>query len=225
MAYDASYAKYIDHTVLKAYTTKETLKKFCDEAKEYEFKSVCVNPANVPYCVEQLKGTEVNVAAVVGFPLGANTSLVKAIEAMEAVKSGAGEVDMVINIGALKDKDYDYVEKDIKAVVDAAHPQAGVKVIIETCYLTDEEKVKACQLAMSAGADFVKTSTGFGTGGATVEDVALMKKTVGDKMRVKASTGINNREIADAMIAAGAVRFGTSKGIYIVKDELPPQQK
>ncbi|MBU3878134.1 deoxyribose-phosphate aldolase [Faecalicatena sp. AGMB00832] len=220
MGYDSSYAKYMDHTVLKADTTKETLKRFCDEAKEYGFASVCVNPGNVPYVAEQLKGSKVITCSVVGFPLGANTTYMKAMEAMEAVKNGAEEVDMVIHVGALKDKDYDYVKKDIEAVVQAAHPQAEVKVIIETCLLTDEEKVTACELAKAAGADFVKTSTGFGSGGATVEDIRLMKKTVGD-MKVKASTGINNRKICDEMLAAGACRMGTSKGIYIVKDEEP----
>lgn len=220
MGYDSSYAKYMDHTVLKADTTKETLKRFCDEAKEYGFASVCVNPGNVPYVAEQLKGSKVITCSVIGFPLGANTTYMKAMEAMEAVKNGAEEVDMVINVGALKDKDYDYVKKDIEAVVQAAHPQAEVKVIIETCLLTDEEKVTACELAKAAGADFVKTSTGFGSGGATVEDIRLMKKTVGD-MKVKASTGINNRKICDEMLAVGACRMGTSKGIYIVKDEEP----
>ena len=219
MGYDSSYAKYMDHTVLKMDTTKATLKRFCDEAKEYGFASVCVNPVNVAYVAEQLKGSNVITCSVIGFPLGANTTFIKAAEALEAVKNGAGEVDMVINVGALKDKDYDYVKKDIQAVVDAAHPQAEVKVIIETCLLTDEEKVIACKLAKEAGADFVKTSTGFGSGGATVEDVRLMKETVGEDMKVKASTGINDREICDAMIAAGACRMGTSKGIYIVKDE------
>lgn len=219
MGYDSSYAKYMDHTVLKMDTTKETLKRFCDEAKEYGFASVCVNPGNVAYVAEQLKGSNVITCSVIGFPLGANTTFIKAAEALEAVKNGAGEVDMVINVGALKDKDYDYVKKDIQAVVDAAHPQAEVKVIIETCLLTDEEKVIACKLAKEAGADFVKTSTGFGSGGATVEDVRLMKETVGENMKVKASTGINDREICDAMLAAGACRMGTSKGIYIVKDE------
>lgn len=215
--YNADYAKYMDHTVLKPETTKAVLKKFCDEAKEYKFASVCVNPANVRYVAEQLKGTGVKACCVIGFPLGANTTLVKALEAVEAVKNGAQEVDMVINVGALKDKEYDYVYEDIKAVVDAAHPNALVKVIIETCLLTDEEKIIACQLAKKAKADFVKTSTGFGSGGATVEDIRLMKQTVGDDMMVKASTGINNREICDAMIEAGAVRMGTSKGIFIVK--------
>ncbi len=225
MAYNSDYAKYIDHTLLKAFATKETVKKFCDEAKEYHFASVCVNPCNVKYAAEQLKGSGVNTCCVIGFPLGANTTLVKTIEALEAVKNGANEVDMVINIGALKDGDYQYVAKDIQAVVDAAHPNALVKVIIETCYLTDDEKIKACQIAMKAGAEFVKTSSGFGSGGATIADVALMKKTVGDKMQVKASTGINNRAICDEMIKNGATRLGTSKGIYIIKDELPPNDK
>lgn len=220
MGYDKSYAKYMDHTVLKADTTKGTLKKFCDEAKEYGFASVCVNPGNVPYIADQLKGSGVITCSVIGFPLGANTTFMKAMETLEAVKNGAGEVDMVINVGALKDKDYDYVKKDIGAVVNAAHPQAEVKVIIETCLLTDEEKVTACKLAKEAGADFVKTSTGFGSGGATAEDIRLMKQTVGD-MRVKASTGVNNRRICDEMLAAGACRMGTSKGIYIVKDVEP----
>lgn len=221
MAYDQSYAQYIDHTVLKIATTTQTLKKFCDEAREYGFASVCVNPCNIPYVVSQLKGSGVKACAVIGFPLGANTTFIKAMETLEAVRNGAEEVDMVINIGRLKDKDYDYVLKDIQAVVDAAHPHALVKVIIETCVLTDEEKVKVCQLAREAGADFVKTSTGFGDGGATAADVRLMKQTVGEGVQVKASTGINNRQICDEMVAAGAVRMGTSKGIYIVKDELP----
>jgi len=219
--YDKSYAQYMDHTVLKIATTKETLKKFTEEAKEYEFASVCVNPCNVKFVAEQLKGTNVKTCSVIGFPLGANTSTIKALEAKQAIEDGADEVDMVINVGRLKDKDYDYVENDIRAVVEASHPRAIVKVILETCELTDEEKVIACKLALKANADFVKTSTGFGKGGATIEDVKLMKETVGDKMRVKASTGINNRAICDAMLEAGAVRMGTSKGIYIVKDEEP----
>ncbi len=221
MGYDNTYAQYIDHTVLKIATTRQTLKRFCDEAKEYHFASVCVNPCNVPYVAEQLKGSGVKTCSVIGFPLGANTTFIKAMETLEAVKNGAEEIDMVINVGRLKDQDYDYVLKDIQAVVRAAHPLALVKVIIETCVLTDDEKVKACQLAKEAGADFVKTSTGFGDGGATVEDVRLMKQTVGESMRVKASTGINNRKICDDMLSAGAVRMGTSKGIFIVKDELP----
>jgi deoxyribose-phosphate aldolase len=221
MAYDEGYSKYIDHTVLKIATTKETVLKFCAEAKQYHFASVCVNPCNVPLVAKELEGTGVKTCCVIGFPLGANTTKVKAFETVDAVENGAQEVDMVINVGRLKDNDYDYVREDIKAVVDAAHPKALVKVIIETCVLTDEEKVKACELSKEAGADFVKTSTGFGTGGATVHDVVLMKKTVGDELQVKASTGINSRAKCDEMIAAGAVRMGTSKGVYIVKDELP----
>ncbi len=216
---DMSYGKYMDHTVLKPETIRSSVKRFCDEAKEWGFASVCVNPTHVKFVSNELKGTNVKTCCVIGFPLGANTPFVKAVEAMEAVKNGANEVDMVINVGALKDKDYDLVLADIKGVVDAAHPTAEVKVIIETCLLTDEEKVRACELAKQAGADFVKTSTGFGSGGATVEDIRLMKRTVGDSMRVKASTGINDRAICDAMIAAGAVRMGTSKGIKIIMGE------
>jgi deoxyribose-phosphate aldolase len=218
-SYDASYAKYMDHTVLKPATTKETLKKFCDEAREYHFASVCVNSGNIRFIAEQLKGSGVKACSVIGFPLGACTTFVKEMETVEAIKNGAQEVDMVINIGALKDKEYDYVFEDIKAVVDAAHPYALVKVIIETSALTDEEKVVACELAKRAKADFVKTSTGFGAGGATVEDVRLMKRTVGDACMVKASTGINNRETCDKMLVAGAVRMGTSKGIKIVRGD------
>lgn len=221
MGYDHAYAQYMDHTVLKIGTTQQTLKRFCDEAKEYGFASVCVNPCNIPYVAQQLQGSGVKACAVIGFPLGANTTFIKAMEALEAVRNGAQEVDMVINVGRLKGGDDDYVRQDIRAVVEAAHPHALVKVILETCELTDEEKVRACTLSMEAGADFVKTSTGFGTGGATEADVRLMKQTVGDKLQVKASTGINNRRICDAMLAAGAVRMGTSKGIYIVKDEEP----
>ena len=223
--YDTSYAQYMDHTVLKPETTRETVKRFCDEAKEYKFASVCINPYHVSYVSEQLKGSGVKTCCVIGFPLGANTSFVKGLETMEAVKNGADEVDMVINIGALKDKNYTCVYEDIKTVVENAHPKAIVKVIIETSALTDEEKVIACELAKRANADFVKTSTGMGTGGATVEDVRLMKRTVGDNMRVKASTGINDREITDKMLAAGAVRMGTSKGIFIVKGEQPTTPK
>lgn len=218
-SYDASYGKYMDHTVLKPDTIRNTVKRFCDEAKEYKFASVCVNPTHVKYVASQLAGSGVKTCCVIGFPLGANTSFVKGVETMEAVKNGAEEVDMVINVGALKDKDYDLVYEDIKAVVDAAHPKALVKVIIETCLLTDEEKVRACELAKQAKADFVKTSTGFGSGGATVEDIRLMKRTVGDSMMVKASTGINDRKTCDQMINAGAVRMGTSKGIMIIKGD------
>ena len=216
-SYDASYGKYCDHTVLKPETTRKTVEQFCNEAKEYGFASVCVNPTHVRYVSELLKGSGVKTCAVIGFPLGANTPFVKGVEARDAIMNGAEEVDMVINIGALKDGNYDLVSQDIKAVVDAAAGQAIVKVIIETSALTDQEKIKACLLAKNAGTNFVKTSTGFGKGGATFEDVQLMKKTVGENVLVKASTGINSRADADKMIKAGAVRLGTSKGIAIVK--------
>lgn len=217
--YDASYAKYIDHTVLKCATTRETVRRFCDEAKQYHFASVCVNPTHVQFVHEQLAGSGVATCCVIGFPLGATTTLVKTTETVEAVKNGAEEVDMVINIGALRDRRLDEVMEDIKAVVAAAHPRALVKVILETSDLTDEEKELGCELAVRAGADFVKTSSGFGTGGATAEDIALMKRVVKDRVRIKASTGINSREDADRMIGAGAVRLGTSKGIRIVTGE------
>lgn len=216
---EPGYAKYMDHTILKSTATQQTVIKFCDEAIEYQFAGVCVNPAYVKLVRDRLTGSGVMTCCVVGFPLGATTTLVKSVETCEAVRNGAEEVDMVINIGALKDGRLDFVLNDIKAVVDAAHPEAEVKVIIEASELTNEEKVTACRFAQKAGADFVKTSTGYGTGGATVEDVRLMKETVGDSMKVKASTGINNREICDAMLAAGAVRMGTSKGPRIVDGE------
>ncbi|MBT3319717.1 MAG: deoxyribose-phosphate aldolase [Clostridia bacterium] len=218
-SYDASYGQYMDHTVLKPATTQSTVAKFCDEAMRYKFASVCVNPTHVKYVADRLKGSGVKTCCVIGFPLGANTTFIKGVEAMEAVKNGADEVDMVINIGALKDKDYELVYEDIKAVVDAAHPKATVKVIIETSALEDEEKVRACELAKRAGTDFVKTSTGFGEGGATVEDVRLMKRTVGEGIMVKASTGINDRMVCDQMLAAGAIRMGTSKGIKIIEGD------
>jgi deoxyribose-phosphate aldolase len=217
--FDASYAKYVDHTVLKCGTLRETVKRFCDEAKQYHFASVCVNPTHVKFVSEQLSGSGVATCCVIGFPLGATTTLVKTVETVEAVKNGAAEVDMVINIGALKDGRLDEVYEDIHSVVNAAHPNALVKVILETSDLTDEEIVTACRLAMKAKADFVKTSSGFGTGGATTAAVALMKATVGDQLRIKASTGINDRVVADEMIKAGAVRLGTSKGIRIIKGE------
>ena len=219
MAAKPEYARYIDHTVLKPDTVRETVRRFCDEAKQYGFASVCVNPTHVRLVAAELAGSGVRTCCVIGFPLGATTPMVKAAETAEAVDNGAEEVDMVINIGALKDRDEDLVLHDIMAVVDAAHPRALVKVIIETCLLTDEEKGIACRLAREAGADFVKTSTGFGAGGATVADVRLMKAAVGDAMQVKASTGINNRAIFEEMVAAGATRMGTSKGILIVTGE------
>ena len=208
--------KYIDHTLLKADATKEQITKLCNEAKEHNFASVCVNTCYVPLCKELLKDSDVKVCCVVGFPLGAMDSASKAFEAKTAVSNGAGEVDMVINIGALKDKDYDYVTKDIEAVVNAAKPSI-VKVIIETCLLTDEEKVEACKCAMKANAEFVKTSTGFSTSGATLQDVALMRKTVGTVCKVKAAGGIRSYEDAIKMIDAGADRLGCSAGIKIVE--------
>ena len=216
MAFDPTYAQYIDHTILKMDAGRATLKRFCDEAKQYHFASVCVNPCNVAYVAGQLKGTGVKTAAVVGFPLGANTSANNAAEAKEAIQNGADEIDMVMNVAALKDGDLDYVLADMTAVVQASHPDALVKVILETAILTPEEITTASRLAAEAGADFVKTSTGF-SGGATLEAVRLMKAAVGDRCRIKASTGINNREICDAFLAEGASRFGTSKGIKIVE--------
>lgn len=213
------YAQYIDHTVLKADTTRSTVTKFCAEARQHHFASVCVNPIHVRQVAAELRGSGVKTCCVIGFPLGATTAHVKAVETAEAVQSGAEEVDMVMNIGALKDQDYDLVRADIEAVVSAAHPRASVKVIIETCLLTEAEKVMACRLSQQAGADFVKTSTGFGSSGATAEDVRLMKATVGASMQVKASTGINNRAIFEEMVGAGATRMGTSKGILIVTGE------
>jgi deoxyribose-phosphate aldolase len=210
-------AKMIDHTLLKANATREQVMKLLEEAKHYSFASVCVNPTWVKTAAEFLKDTkEVKVCTVIGFPLGATTSAVKAFEAKNAIENGAAEVDMVINIGALKDQQYDLVEKDIKAVVEVAKGKALTKVIIETSLLTNEEKVKACQLAVSAGADFVKTSTGFSTGGATVEDVALMRKTVGPTIGVKASGAVRSLEDTEAMIKAGATRIGASSGVSIV---------
>ncbi|CAH2214040.1 deoxyribose-phosphate aldolase [Tepidibacter aestuarii] len=209
-------AKYIDHTVLKAQTTEGDVKKVCEEAKEYGFFSVCINPSYIEFAKEQLKESDVKVCTVIGFPLGSNTSEVKAFETIDAIKKGADEVDMVINIGALKDKKYDYVQNDIKAVVDAADGKALVKVIIETCYLTDEEKKIACELAKKAGTDYVKTSTGFGTGGSTPQDIKLMRETVGENIGVKASGGVRSTEDAKAVIDAGASRIGASASISIV---------
>ncbi|EOR23670.1 deoxyribose-phosphate aldolase [Cytobacillus oceanisediminis] len=209
-------AKMIDHTLLKADATKEQVVTLCEEAKQYVFASVCVNPTWVKVASELLSGTEVKVCTVIGFPLGATTSATKAFETEDAIKNGATEVDMVINIGALKDKNYDLVKEDIKAVVDAAKGKALSKVIIETSLLTNEEKEIACKLAVEAGADFVKTSTGFSTGGATVEDIALMRKTVGPDVGVKASGGVRSSEDTEKMIAAGATRIGASSGVAIV---------
>lgn len=209
--------KYIDHTLLKPEATQAQIDTLLGEALEYDFMSVCINPYWVSYAADRLKESDVKVCTVIGFPLGANTSAVKAFEASTAINDGATEIDMVINIGAAKSGDWDQVEADIKAVVDVADQSVLVKVIIETCLLTDEEKVKACQAAQAAGADFVKTSTGFSTGGATLEDVRLMRETVGPDMGVKASGGVSNLEEAQAMIEAGASRIGASKGIQIIQ--------
>jgi deoxyribose-phosphate aldolase len=215
---NAEVASVIDHTILKANASSEDIRNLCLEAKEHGFASVCVNPSYVPLCVKMLDGTDVKVCTVIGFPLGANETSVKRFEAEQAVNSGAQEVDMVINIGKLKDSDYNYIYRDIEEVVEAAKlGNALTKVIIETCYLTDEEKIKACVLSAKAGADFVKTSTGFGPSGATAADVALMKYISGTKMKVKASGGIRNREDAEIMMSVGADRLGTSSGIKILK--------
>jgi deoxyribose-phosphate aldolase len=215
-----SIANLIDHTALKADTTKDQILTLCAEAKEYKFASVCVNPTWVKLAAEQLKDAEgVEVCTVIGFPLGANRPDVKAFEVKNAIENGATEVDMVINIAALKDKDNELVERDIRAVVEAAKGKALTKVIIESCLLTDEEKVRACELSVKAGADFVKTSTGFSTGGATVEDIALMRKTVGPELGVKASGGVRDLEGARAMVDAGATRIGASAGVSIVNGE------
>lgn len=209
-------AKVIDHTLLKPTATREQIETLCREAAEHGFCSVCVNPYWVPLAAKMLKGTGVKTCTVIGFPLGANTTDVKVFEAKTALENGADELDMVINIGALKSKDYDTVLQDIRAL-RALGDNFVLKVIIETSELTDEEKVKACELAAEAKADFVKTSTGFTKGGATVHDVALMKKSIPAGMQVKASGGVRTREDAEAMLAAGATRLGASSGIKIVE--------
>ncbi|WP_308551816.1 deoxyribose-phosphate aldolase [uncultured Peptoniphilus sp.] len=209
--------KMIDHTLLKPEATKEMVENLCKEAKEYDFKSVCVNPYWVSTAYEELRDSDVLVCTVVGFPLGATTKETKFFETDFAVQEGADEIDMVINVGALKSKQYDVVLEDIKSVVQAANGRT-VKVIIETCLLSDEEKVKACELSMEAGANFVKTSTGFSTAGAKVEDVELMKSIVGDNLEVKASGGIRDLDTALKMIEAGATRLGVSAGVQIVKE-------
>jgi len=210
-------ARYIDHTLLKPEATEAEIDRLADEAREFGFASVCVNPTWVKRSAERLRGSAVKTCAVIGFPLGANTPEIKAMEARRALRDGAREVDMVINVGALKSGDYDFVRRDIEKVVDAAHEgSAIVKVILETSKLTDEEKVMASALAKEAKADFVKTSTGFGGGGATVFDVALMRETVGPDMGVKASGGVRTAEEVEDMIAAGATRIGASAGVQII---------
>ena len=209
--------KLIDHTILKAFATEEEILKLCQEAMEYDFKSVCVNPVNVAFAKKALEGSDVLVCTVVGFPLGANTKEIKALETLDAIKNGADEIDMVINIGKAKEHDYDYIEEEIKCVVTASAGKT-TKVIIETCYLTDEEKVACCLAAKSAGATFVKTSTGFGTGGAIASDIKLMRETVGAEMGVKASGGVRTYEDLKVMVENGATRIGASSGIQIMKD-------
>lgn len=215
----AELAAMIDHTVLKADATEAQVTVLCQEALEYGFAAVCVNASFVGLCHRMLAGSQVEVAAVVGFPLGATLPEVKAYEAQRSVEAGATEIDMVIHVGALKSESYDYVLGDIATVVQACHARnAALKVIIEAAALTDEEKVAACHLAQEAGADYVKTSTGFGPGGATVEDVALMRRTVGPEMGIKAAGGIRTYESALAVVAAGATRIGASAGVRIVQE-------
>ncbi len=216
---DINVAKLIDHTLLKPDATQDQIAQLCYEARTHHFASVCVNPTNVRLCAQLLKGSDVMVCTVIGFPLGASAASVKAYEAQQAIRDGATEIDMVINVGALKSRDYRAVHEDIAAVVNTSHAaNAIVKVIIETALLTDEEKVIACQLSKVAGADFVKTSTGFGPGGATVEDVALMRRVVGPSLGVKASGGVRNYADTQAMVAAGATRIGASAGVAIVSE-------
>lgn len=214
---DASVSKYIDHTLLKADATREQITQLCFEARKYNFATVCVNATHTRLCVNLLRGSGVGVAVVVGFPLGATTPEVKAFEAEQALREGASEIDMVINIGAIKDRNLELAARDVRAVVNAVHSMNGIlKVIIETALLTDEEKQIACLIAKEAGADFVKTSTGFSTAGATVEDVALMRRTVGPLLGVKAAGGVRSDEDLQKMVKAGATRIGTSAGVKIV---------
>ena len=216
---NSSIARYIDHTLLKPDASQDQIAQLCYEARTYGFASVCINPAQVKLCAQLLKDSDVKVCTVVGFPLGATPGTVKAYETQQAIRDGATEIDMVINVGALKSQDYVTVKEDIGAVVQAAHSgNALVKVIIEAALLTDEEKVIASHLSKLAGADFVKTSTGFGPGGATAEDVALMRKVVGPDIGVKAAGGVRNFADAQTMIAAGATRLGASAGVRIVKE-------
>jgi len=209
--------KLIDHTLLKAFSTEEEIKKLCEEAKTYDFMSVCVNPTNIAFAKKQLEGSDVLVCTVIGFPLGANTSEVKVVETLDAIANGADEIDMVINVGQAKMHNYEYIQEEIRMVVSAAAGKT-VKVIIETCYLTDEEKVECCRAAKAAGATFVKTSTGFGPAGATKEDIALMRETVGPEMGVKAAGGVRNLDDLVAMVENGATRIGTSGGVAIMQN-------
>ena len=211
------YNKFIDHTLLKADARDEQIIKLCEEARKYDFASVCVNPGYVGLALKELKGTDVKVCTVIGFPLGATSTAEKAYEAREAAFEGASEIDMVINISRLKEKDDKYVKRDIEEVRKAV-PNCVLKVIIETCLLTDEEKERACRLSLEAGADFVKTSTGFSSGGATEHDVKLMRDVVKDKCGVKASGGVRTKEDFLKMIEAGASRIGTSSGVKIIEE-------
>jgi deoxyribose-phosphate aldolase len=211
-------ARMIDHTILKPDATQDQITQLCHEAREHHFASVCVNPANVKLCAQLLQGSDVAVCTVAGFPLGATSTEAKVFETQQAIRDGATEIDMVINIGALKSRAHELVEHDIASVARACHAGSAIlKVIIEAALLTDEEKVTACQLAQAAGADFVKTSTGFGPGGASVDDVALMRRVVGPTMGIKAAGGIRTYEDAQKMIAAGATRIGASASIKIVQ--------
>lgn len=212
-------AKMIDHTLLKPEATAEQIKKLCEEARDYGFASVCINPCQVKLAAKMLRDTDVKVCTVIGFPLGANTSEVKAYETKDAIENGAEEIDMVMNIGAMKSGDYELVKKDVQAVVDAAKGRTIVKVILENCLLEKDEIKKACEICKQAGADYVKTSTGFNKSGATVEDVELMRETVGDEMGVKAAGGIRDTKTAMAMVGAGASRIGASSSMKIISGE------
>jgi deoxyribose-phosphate aldolase len=219
---DQSLAGLIDHTLLKPDATPDKVAQLCFEAKKYHFASVCINPTHVKLCADLLRGSDVKVCTVIGFPLGASETKVKVFEAQTAIEHGATEIDMVINIGALKAGDHNVVATDIRSVVETGHARGAlVKVIIETALLTDEEKVVACLLAKEAGADFVKTSTGFSGGGATVHDIELMRKTVGPNVGVKASGGIHTLQDAENMVKAGATRIGASAGVKIVRGDAP----
>ncbi|MBI5879871.1 MAG: deoxyribose-phosphate aldolase [Chloroflexi bacterium] len=219
-------AHLIDHTLLKPEATEDQIAQLCYEARKFNFVAVCVNPNWVALCKQLLRGTPVKIATVVGFPLGAHAAETKVFETAQAAKDGADEIDMVINIGALKSGDLDVVERDVHAVVEVAHALGAiVKVIIEAALLTDDEKVQACVLSKAAGADFVKTSTGFGPGGATAHDVALMRKTVGGELGIKAAGGIRDLKQVDEMVAAGATRIGASAGVKIMQEAAGPERK
>ena len=208
----------IDHTLLKAVATSSEIEKLCEEAKKYQFKSVCVNPTNVPYAKKLLTNTNVLICTVIGFPLGANTMETKMVETLDAIKNGADEIDMVVNIGKVKEHDYRYIEEEIKLVVNAAQGRT-VKVIIETCYLSEDEKIATCLAAVRAKANFVKTSTGFGTSGANISDVVVMKQTVGPDIGVKASGGVRSIKDVEAFVKAGATRIGTSSGVSLINSK------